>query len=295
MTAELAGLVSRVMRRREQETANPGETVGSYEIREQLGSGGMGVVFRAVDRRLHRPVALKFLPESVGTDQQLRQRFFQEAKAAASLDHTNICTIYGIEQAPDGRLFLVMPFYDGETLQGRIRRGTLPLPEALDYARQIAGGLGHAHAAGIVHRDIKPANVAITRDGVVKILDFGIAKVADASLTRTGMVLGTLAYMSPEQAAGEKQVDQRTDLWALGVVLYEMLAGRRPFAQDTIAALFHAVQAQEPTPLQELRPDVSAGLQQVVTRLLQKEREQRYPNMAALLDALEAVEPVRAR
>jgi pimeloyl-ACP methyl ester carboxylesterase len=295
MTAELAGLVSRVMRRREQETANPGETVGSYEIREQLGSGGMGVVFRAVDRRLHRPVALKFLPESVGTDPQLRQRFFQEAKAAASLDHTNICAIYGIEQAPDGRLFLVMPFYDGETLQGRIRRGTLPLPEALDYARQIAGGLGHAHAAGIVHRDIKPANVAITRDGVVKILDFGIAKVADASLTRTGMVLGTLAYMSPEQAAGEKQVDQRTDLWALGVVLYEMLAGRRPFAQDTIAALFHAVQAQEPTPLREVRPDVSAGLQQVVTRLLQKEREQRYPNMAALLDALEAVEPVRAR
>ena len=295
MTAELAGLVSRVMRRREQEAADPGETVGSYEIREQLGSGGMGVVFRAVDRRLHRPVALKFLPESFGSDEQLRQRFFQEAKAAASLDHTNICTIYGIEQAPDGRLFLVMPFYEGETLQGRIRRGALPASEAVDYARQIAGGLGHAHAAGIVHRDIKPANVAITREGRVKILDFGIAKMADASLTRTGMVLGTLAYMSPEQAAGEKQVDRRTDLWALGVVLYEMLAGRRPFAQDTIAALFHAVQTLEPTPLRELKPDISPGLQQVVTRLLQKDREHRYPDAAAVLDALEAAEPVRAR
>jgi pimeloyl-ACP methyl ester carboxylesterase len=295
MTSRLAGLVSRVMRRRELEAADPGRTVGSYEIVEQLGSGGMGVVFRAVDRRLHRAVALKFFPESVGSDEQLRQRFFQEAKAAASLDHTNICTIYGIEQGPDGRLFLVMPFYEGETLQARIRRGALPVPEALDYARQIASGLGHAHAAGIVHRDIKPANVAITLEGRVKILDFGIAKMADASLTRTGMVLGTLAYMSPEQAAGEKQVDLRTDLWALGVVLYEMLAGRRPFAQDTIAALFHAVQALEPTPLQELRPDVPPGVQQVVLRLLSKDREQRYPDAAALLEALEAAEPARAR
>jgi pimeloyl-ACP methyl ester carboxylesterase len=294
MSAELAGLVSRVVRRREQETADPGETVGNYEIRERLGSGGMGVVFRAVDRRLHRPVALKFLPESVGSDEQLRQRFFQEAKAAASLDHTNICTIFGIERAPDGRLFLVMPFYEGETLQGRIRRGPLPVPEALDYARQIAGGLGHAHAAGIVHRDIKPANVAITREGTCKILDFGIAKMADASLTRTGMVLGTLAYMSPEQAAGEKQVDHRTDLWALGVVLYEMLAGRRPFAQETIAALFHAVQAMDPVPLRELRPEVSPDLDEVVTCLLQKQRDRRYPDAAALLSALETTGPVRA-
>ena len=294
MTSALAGMVSRVMRRREQESADPGETVGSYEIREQLGSGGMGVVFRALDRRLNRPVALKFLPATVGAEPQLRQRFFQEAKAAASLDHINICTIYGVEQAPDGRLFLVMPFYDGETLQRRIRRGPLPIAEVLDYARQLAAGLGHAHAAGIVHRDIKPANVAITRSGQVKILDFGIAKMADASLTRTGMVLGTLAYMSPEQAAGEKQVDHRTDLWALGVVLYEMVAGRRPFAQDTIAALFHAVQALDPAPLAELRPEVSPALQRLVTRLLEKPRERRYPDAAAVLEALEAVDPVRA-
>jgi serine/threonine protein kinase len=238
-------------------------------------------------------VALKFLPAPVGADPQLRKRFLQEAKAAASLDHINICTIYGIEQAPDGRLFMVMPYYEGETLQGRIRRGPLPVAEALDYTRQLAAGLGHAHAAGIIHRDIKPANVAITRSGQVKILDFGIAKMADASMTRTGMVLGTLAYMSPEQASGEKQVDHRTDLWALGVVLYEMLAGRRPFAQDTIAALFHAVQALDPMPLDELRPGVSPGLQQLVTRLLQKRRDQRYQDAAALLEALDAVEPVR--
>jgi pimeloyl-ACP methyl ester carboxylesterase len=294
MTSALAGLVSQVMRRREQESEHPGETVGSYEIREQLGSGGMGVVFRALDRRLNRPVALKFLPALVGADAQLRQRFFQEAKAAASLDHSNICTIYGVEQAPDGRLFLVMPYYEGETLQGRIRRGPLPVVEALDYARQLAAGLGHAHAAGIVHRDIKPANVAITRGGQVKILDFGIAKMADASLTRTGMVLGTLAYMSPEQAAGEKLVDHRTDLWALGVVLYEMLAGRRPFGQDTIAALFHAVQALDPLPLTQLRPEVSPALQQLVMRLLQKQRDQRHPDAAAVLEALDALEPVRA-
>jgi pimeloyl-ACP methyl ester carboxylesterase len=293
MTSALADMVSRVMRRREQEAADPGETVGSYEIREQLGSGGMGVVFRALDRRLNRPVALKFLPAPVGADPQLRKRFLQEAKAAASLDHINICTIYGIEQAPDGRLFMVMPYYEGETLQGRIRRGPLPVAEALDYTRQLAAGLGHAHAAGIIHRDIKPANVAITRSGQVKILDFGIAKMADASMTRTGMVLGTLAYMSPEQASGEKQVDHRTDLWALGVVLYEMPAGRRPFAQDTIAALFHAVQALDPMPLDELRPGVSPGLQQLVTRLLQKRRDQRYQDAAALLEALDAVEPVR--
>jgi pimeloyl-ACP methyl ester carboxylesterase len=294
MTSALAGLVSRVMRRRDQEANDPGERVGSYEIQEQLGSGGMGVVFRALDRRLNRPVALKFLPATVGAEPQLRQRFLQEAKAAASLDHINICTIYGVEQAPDGRLFLVMPYYEGGTLQGRIRRGPLPVAEALDYARQLARGLGHAHAAGIVHRDIKPANVTVTRSGQVKILDFGIAKMADASLTRTGMVLGTLAYMSPEQASGEKQVDHRTDLWALGVVLYEMLAGRRPFAQDTIAALFHAVQALDPLPLIDIRPEVSPALQQLVTRLLQKQRDQRYPDAAALLAALDAVEPVRA-
>ena len=286
LTADLSRMVSRVMRLREEGPARSGEVVSAYQIVEKLGSGGMGVVFRAVDRRLNRQVALKFLPESVGADAQLRQRFLQEAKVAASLDHTNICTIYGVEQAGDGRLFLVMPYYEGEILQSRIRRGPLPVSEALDYARQIATGLAHAHAAGVVHRDIKPANVAITLEGRVKILDFGIAKIADASLTRTGMVLGTLAYMSPEQAAGEKQVDHRTDLWALGVVLYEMLTGRRPFAQDTVAALFYAVQSMEPPAIAELRPDVPEPLTGIIGRLLQKKRDLRYPDMAAVLAAL---------
>jgi serine/threonine protein kinase len=288
MTQDLEGVVSRVIRLRERAPAEPGELVSSYEIGEKLGSGGMGVVYRAVDRRLNRQVALKFLPESVAADPQLRQRFLREAKAAASLDHTNICTIYGVEQAPDGRLFMVMPYYDGETLQTRIRRGPLPVTDAVDYARQIATGLSHAHAAGIVHRDVKPANVALTREGRVKILDFGIAKMADASLTRTGMVLGTLAYMSPEQAAGEKQVDHRTDLWALGVVLYEMLAGRPPFTQESIAALFYAVQTLEPPPIRELRAEVPCALEAVIGRLLQKQRDRRYPDAAAVLEALES-------
>ena len=288
MTNDLAGLVSRVMRLRDRVPAEPGELVSSYEIGEKLGSGGMGVVYRAVDRHLNRQVALKFLPDSVAADPQLRQRFLREAKAAASLDHTNICTIYGVEQAADGRLFMVMPYYEGETLQSRIRRGALPIAEAVDYVRQIATGLAHAHAAGIVHRDVKPANVALTREGRVKILDFGIAKMADASLTRTGMVLGTLAYMSPEQAAGEKQVDHRTDLWALGVVLYEMLAGRPPFGQESIAALFYAVQTLEPPPIRELRPEVPGALEAVIGRLLQKQRDRRYPDAAAVLEALEA-------
>jgi len=288
MTHDLEGVVSRMMRLRERAPAEPGELVSSYEIEEKLGSGGMGVVYRAVDRQLNRQVALKFLPESVAADPLLRQRFLREAKAAASLDHTNICAIYGVEQAPDGRLFMVMPYYDGETLQTRIRRGPLPVTDAVDYARQIATGLSHAHAAGIVHRDVKPANVALTREGRVKILDFGIAKMADASLTRTGMVLGTLAYMSPEQAAGEKQVDHRTDLWALGVVLYEMLAGRPPFTQESIAALFYAVQTLEPPPIRELRAEVPCALEAVIGRLLQKQRDRRYPDAAAVLEALES-------
>jgi serine/threonine protein kinase len=288
MTARLGRLVANAVTAAGAEApAEAGEIVSSYEVLEKLGSGGMGVVYQARDLRLQQMVALKFLPSSLGDDQELTRRFLQEAKAAAALDHPNVCAIHGVEQAPDGRLFIVMPYYDGATIQARLRQGRLPIPEAVDYARQTVAGLGHAHAAGIVHRDVKPANLAVTAQGVVKILDFGIAKVADTRLTRTGLVLGTLAYMSPEQAAGQP-VDHRTDLWSLGVVLYEMLAGVPPFA-GPLAGLYYAVRATEPVPVASHRPEIPAELGVIVHRLLEKSPERRFSDAPSVLDALSAV------
>ncbi len=289
VTARLGRLVAKAVTvvRAETPAAQTGEVLSSYEVMEKLGSGGMGVVYLARDLRLQRIVALKFLPSSLGGDRELTQRFLQEAKAAATLDHPNVCTIHGVEQSADGRIFIVMPYYEGTTVQARIARGPLPIAEALDYARQTAAGLAHAHAAGIVHRDIKPANLAVTAHGVVKILDFGIAKVADTKLTRTGLVLGTLAYMSPEQAAGET-VDHRTDLWSLGVVLYETLAGVPPFSGST-AALFHAIQFTEPTSVASRRPELPAELAAIVHRLLEKGPDRRFPDASSVVAALGTV------
>ncbi len=208
-----------------------GQTVSHYQVHDKLGGGGMGVVYRAEETQLGRTVALKILPPYLSADDDAKMRFIQEAKAASALDHTNICTIYEIGETGAGQLFIAMAFYDGETLKKKIARGPLPLDKALDYAAQMTHGLAKAHARGIVHRDIKPANVMVTDRGRVKIVDFGLAKMADVSLTQTGTTLGTVAYMSPEQALGEK-VDHRTDLWSLGVVLYEMLTGERPFRGD---------------------------------------------------------------
>jgi serine/threonine protein kinase len=186
----------------------------------------MGVVYEAVDTKLDRPVALKFLlPEST-RDPEAKARFIHEAKAASALDHPNVCTIHEIGETDDGRLFLAMARYAGETLKQKIARGPLPLDEALDIARQIAEGLAEAHKKEIVHRDLKPANIFVTDSGLVKILDFGLAKLAgQTKVTRTGTTLGTVAYMSPEQARGQ-ETDARTDLWSLGAVLYEMVVGR---------------------------------------------------------------------
>ena len=265
-------------------------SVSNYELLERLGSGGMGVVYKARDRRLRRTVVLKFLqPQSRG-GAALEPRLLQEAKAAAALDHPNVCAIHGVEQAEDGRPCLVMPFYEGETLESKIAGGRLKVDKAVDCALQIAAGLEHAHAAGIVHRDIKPANLLETRAGLVKILDFGIAKIADARLTGTGAVIGTLAYMSPEQAAGER-VNHRTDLWALGAVLYEMLAGRPPFGgspDDSVYHLFYSIQLKHPAPLEELRSDVPIGLARIVDRLLEKAPERRFINAASVIAALAA-------
>jgi serine/threonine-protein kinase len=251
----------------------------------------MGVVYKALDRRLQRFVALKFLPPYLSADLELKRRFTQEAQAIASLDHPNLCTIFEVEETEDGQLFIVMPYYEGETLKQMIGRGPLPAAQVTDYGAQVAAGLAHAHAAGVVHRDIKPANLVVAPGGRVKILDFGIAKISDVNLTRTGAVLGTLTYMSPEQAGGEP-VDHRTDLWALGVVLHEMLAGRPPFTAESREALFFAIQNREPPRITALRPEVSPALENIVSRLLEKEPSRRYPDARAVGAALkESREP----
>jgi serine/threonine-protein kinase len=189
-----------------------GQRLSHYEIGERLGGGGMGVVYKALDTKLNRHVALKFLPPELTRDDDARQRFMQEAQAASALDHPNICTIHEIDSAPDGKLFIAMAFYDGETLKARISRGPLPVKAALDLAIQIGQGLAKAHANGIVHRDVKPANLMVTSDGFLKIVDFGIAKLMDVTgPTQTGTTLGTVSYMSPEQVEG-KPADQKSDV-----------------------------------------------------------------------------------
>ena len=202
-------------------TPKPEKTiVGKYHLLEELGKGGMGIVYKAKDTKLDRTVALKFLPLELTRDEEAKERFIQEAKAASALDYPNICTIYEIDETKDNRMFISMACYEGESLREKIDKGLVKIEEATDIAAQIAQGLDKAHKKGIIHRDIKPANIMITEDGVVKIVDFGLAKLAgQVKLTRTGTTLGTVAYMSPEQAQGEA-VDHRTDIWSLGVVLY---------------------------------------------------------------------------
>jgi len=267
-----------------------GTEVGRYAVEKHLGGGGMGIVYRARDTELDRPVALKFLPPHLAAHPEAEERFLREAKAAAALDHPNIATIHEIGETEAGRRFIAMAYYEGETLKEKMAsEAPLPLEEALEYAAQIAEGLARAHDAGIVHRDVKPANVMVTESGGVKLVDFGLARVADQSrLTEPGRQLGTAAYMSPEQAEGD-EVDARTDVWALGVLLYEMLAGERPFCGERKAAVLHSILHEEPTPLHEHRSEVPAALAQIVMRCLQKAPEQRYESAGELLDDLRAV------
>ncbi len=261
---------------------NVGRTVGHYRIMARIGAGGMGTVYRAQDTSLNREVALKFLSVHLSAHLVAEERLLAEARAAASLEHPNVCVVHEIGETDDGRPYIVMALCEGETLREKLRLGPLATAEAVEIAMQIARGLAAAHARGIIHRDVKPGNVMLGTDGTVKLLDFGLAKVADVTITGPGATPGTLAYMSPEQARGNP-VDQRTDLWSLGVVLYEMLTGMRPFRGASDRALFQAMLYEEPEPISKQRPETPEPLRRIVERLLRKDPHARYGRAEDLL------------
>lgn len=266
-----------------------GKTVSHFQVIEYLASGGMGVVYRAEDTRLARPVALKFpLPHS-SLEAGAKERFIREAHAVGALDHVNLCAIHEVGEGESG-LFIAMPLYPGETLKHRLARvGALAISDALAIARQIAAGLSRAHAAGVVHRDLKPGNVMLLPDSTVKILDFGLAKVGDLSQTKSGTALGTVSYMSPEQIRG-KTIGPRADLWSLGVLLYEMLTGVRPFSGEHEVSIAHAILHDDPKPPSAVRDDLPRPVQDLVLALLQKEPESRYTAAQDVVADIDAIQ-----
>ncbi len=261
---------------------------GKYRISREIGRGGMGVVLKAEDSKLRRPVALKFLPYELSDSPEARERFIREAQAAAALDHPNICTVYEVDEQ-DGQSYIAMAYVEGTSLKTKISQGPLKIDEALDIVLQVAEGLEEAHRKGIIHRDIKPANIMITAKGQAKIMDFGLARLESAGdLTKTSVVMGTVAYMSPEQAQGHK-VDHRTDIWSFGCLLYEMLAGRAPFRSGHEQAVFQAILHADPDPITALRKDIPVGLEKILGRCLQKSPLSRYPDAGALVTDLKSV------
>ncbi len=258
---------------------------GRYQVIEELGRGGMGIVYRASDTKLKRTVALKFLPAELAVDPEIRERFVREARAAAALDHPHICTIHEIDET-DGKLFISMAYIEGQTLRDKLRQGALELAESLEVAIQVAQGLEEAHKKGVIHRDIKPANIMVTSRGLVKIMDFGLAKVSGARATREGVVMGTLAYMSPEQARGEP-VDRNSDIWSLGVVVYEMITGSLPFPGEKDALIVNGILNGEPIPVARLRPGIPAELERIVGRALVKNPQERYQSASEIRADLE--------
>jgi eukaryotic-like serine/threonine-protein kinase len=285
-----------------------GRAVGQYHISEKLGEGGMGVVWKARDTRLDRFVALKTLPDEKLGDPVRKRRFAQEAKAASALNHPNIVHIYDITGA-DGVQFIAMEYVPGKTLEQLIGRKGMRLNEALKYAVQIADALAKAHSAGIIHRDLKPSNIMITENGLVKVLDFGLAKLVETELsefeateiasgqerpnTEEGTIIGTVAYMSPEQAQGKK-VDARSDIFSFGSVLYEMVTGRRAFSGDSKISTLSAILKQEPEPVSSVAHDVPRDLDRIISRCLRKDVARRFQHMddlqVALLDLKEESE-----
>ena len=267
---------------------SPGAVLGPYELRGLVGSGGMGEVYRAFDPRLNRDVALKIVPDDFAADTRRRERFRREAQAIAALNHPHIVTVHSAEDL-DGHLVLVMELVDGRTLADVIPSGGLPLPRLVKIAVQIADGLGAAHDRGIIHRDLKPRNVMVTADGRVKVLDFGLAKLRDPQdgvvtghetaslweLTGEGRIVGTAAYMSPEQAEG-RPLDHRTDLFSLGILLYEMASGERPFRGESVVSVLSSILRDLPRPLAELNPRLPREFTRIVRRCLAKDPDERY-------------------
>jgi serine/threonine protein kinase/Flp pilus assembly protein TadD len=260
-----------------------GKTISHYRVLEKLGQGAMGAVYKALDLKLDRPVAIKFLTPGFTSD--LKARFAGEAKAASALDHTNICTIYEFDETPDGEMFIVMAYCPGENLRARLKGGTLPLEQAISIALQVAQGLVMAHSMGVLHRDVKPANLMLTPNGV-KIVDFGVAKLlAGKDRTDAGAILGTIPYMSPEQL-NAKPVDARTDIWSWGAVAYEMLAGRQPFQGESELTTAELILKQEPLPLTHFRPDIPGELDAIIMQSLQKRPEDRPQTAQELVQAM---------
>ena len=260
------------------------EVDGNYRILGCAGAGGMGVVYKARDLKLERIVALKFLPLEVASNEKDKERFLKEARIASCLDHPNIGAIYGIEDAGDGRTFIVMAFYDGQSLANRMAScGRMAIAEVIDISIQMAKGLAEAHSQNIVHRDIKPSNVMLGGSGLIKIIDFGLAHAIQQTATLTGGVAGTLRYMAPEQALN-RSLDQRVDIWALGVVLFEMLTGQNPFNRDSMPSTLFAILNDAPPTMD----DVPEKLQRIVYRALSKDPANRYQSCSEMLTDLEA-------
>jgi len=261
---------------------------GRYQIIEELGRGGMGVVYKAQDTKLKRTVALKFLPPELTHISEVKERFMREAQAAAALDHPHICTVYEFDETEE-KTFISMAYIEGQSLKKKIESGPFEIYKALRIAIQAAEGLQEAHKKGVVHRDIKSANIMVTEKDQAKIMDFGLARVTGTTLvTMEGMTMGTIAYMSPQQARGER-VDHRTDIWSLGVVLYEMFSGQLPFKGEHDQAVIYSILNEQPKPITDLRSEIPMSIEQVVAKALEKNLDERYQNIEELLDDLRSI------